>query len=278
MTWVASARMYAVAPGAATAWRALLEEVGRRAEVALEVIEHAFPASLADLWARPDLGCAFMCGWPYALETRRAVAETPPRLPRPLLAAPVPRAAWSAGAPLYRSDFVVAATSGFQSLESTFGTRFAFNALGSHSGVNMPRAHLARWAGQAPLFSEQVGPLTTPRRCIEAVASGAAEVTAVDSYALQLLQAHDPDLARRIRIIASTEPNPIPPLVAAAALDDFDLTRLRDTLTSLHQDPASRTLLAPLCLLGFATVSASDYDATLAVEAEALAAGYPALC
>jgi hypothetical protein len=67
---VASARMSAVAPSARAAWRALFEAVSRRSRVALEIIEHAFPASLNDLWTRDDLGCAFMCGWPLALENK----------------------------------------------------------------------------------------------------------------------------------------------------------------------------------------------------------------
>ena len=275
MTWAASARMYAVAPGASEAWRALLTEVGRRSGVALEVVEHAFPASLADLWRRPDLGCAFMCGWPLAREAQ-ARAEAG-EAPRPVLAAPVPDAPWSAGRAIYRSDFVVAAKSSFSTLPDTFGKRFALNALHSHSGANMPRAHLARWAASTPLFSEMVGPLTTPRRCIEAVAAGAAEVTAIDSYALQLLRRHDPDLAAAIRVIDSSEPNPIPPLVAASALPPADQARLGQALATLHEDAAGRALLAPLCLMRFEPADLSAYEATLTVESRAQAGGYPAL-
>ncbi len=257
---VASARMYAVAPGAAAAWRALLAAVGARAGMALDVIDHAYPAPLAELWGRADLGCAFMCGWPLAREGGA----------RPVIAAPVPAAAWSQGQALYRSDFVVAAESPLRSLEDSFGGRFAFNALSSHSGANLPRAHLAAWAARAPLYAGLVGPLTTPRRCIEAVVAGQAEITAVDSYALDLLRRHDPDLVGQIRVIGATQASPIPPLVGSAGLAERDRTALRGALLGLHADAAGRALLGALGLLRFGTAKRATYDSTLRVEAQAL--------
>ena len=76
---IASARMYEWAPSLVTAWRRLLQGVTARARVALEFVDSR-SVSLDELWAREDMGCVFMCGYPYAL-----------RADRPdLLAAPVP--------------------------------------------------------------------------------------------------------------------------------------------------------------------------------------------
>ena len=82
MSYVANARMYSVNPGAASAWKELFEWLARASGVDLRVIDHSFPAPLSELWSRPDLGCAFMCGFPYMLSTHP---------PRPV-AAPVPLA------------------------------------------------------------------------------------------------------------------------------------------------------------------------------------------
>ncbi|MBL8670191.1 MAG: ABC transporter permease, partial [Alphaproteobacteria bacterium] len=59
---IANARMYSVAPGAAAAWKRLFAWLKERSGIDLQVIDHAFPAPLDALWARPDLACTFMCG------------------------------------------------------------------------------------------------------------------------------------------------------------------------------------------------------------------------
>ena len=263
MALVASARMYAVAPRAAEAWRALLSHVSQVSDVRLDVIDHAFPARLSELWERPDLGCAFMCGWPFALENR---ARDPGAPPRKIVAAPVPDEAWSTGRAVYRSSLVVAAGSSFERIEDTFGHRFAFNDLRSHSGVNLPQAFLGRYASRSPLFSGWVGPLTTPRRCLEAVVAGDAEVAAIDSYALRLLQRHDPAFANGVRVVASTPASPIPPLVGSPLLAEDDLVRMRGALTSMDASAAGRALLIDVCLRRFIEVDPAAYDATIAVR------------
>src|SRR3546814_9085713 len=92
MTLVANARMYAITPASAAAWAQLFAWVAEASGPPLDVIAHAFPAPLNDLWTRPDLGAAFICGYPYALGGKR----------QQLLAAPVPSPARYAGRP--RSD------------------------------------------------------------------------------------------------------------------------------------------------------------------------------
>ena len=45
--------------------------LARECGVDLDVIDHAFPLPLAELWSRHDLACAFMCGFPYVLAAHR---------------------------------------------------------------------------------------------------------------------------------------------------------------------------------------------------------------
>src|ERR1700742_829652 len=110
MPYVANARMYSVNPGAAAAWKELFECLARESNVDLDVIDHKFPAPLSELWSRPDLGCAFMCGFPYKL------AQHPPKP----VAAPVPVGAQG---PVYATRLVVRADSRFNTLQDTFGGR-----------------------------------------------------------------------------------------------------------------------------------------------------------
>jgi hypothetical protein len=68
---VASARMYSWSPTLTAAWRRLLEWVAARSGGGLQVLELADPYPLETLWARDDLGCVFMCGYPWAMRAER---------------------------------------------------------------------------------------------------------------------------------------------------------------------------------------------------------------
>ena len=125
-------------------------------------IDHAAPAPLEDLWARDDLGAAFMCGFPFASAARK------PRL----LAAPVPSPPRYGGRPRYCTDFVVRADRRFAHLRDTFGGRIGWTVEHSQSGYNAVRHHLLRAAGAAAAVPQWVGPLVTPRRVIDAVLDG----------------------------------------------------------------------------------------------------------
>ena len=87
----------------------------------------------------------------------------------------------------------------------------------SHSGYNAPRHHLMRYReepGQR-LFREVVGPLTTPRRVLEAIVEGRADVGPQDSFAFDLMCRHLPELATQVRVLASTDTMSIPAFMAS---------------------------------------------------------------
>ena len=262
---ISNARMYAVAPGAERAWRLFLEALAARAGVPLKYVPHLFPEKLSELWARPDLGAAFVCGWPHLREG--GVKQ--------VLAAPVPAEEWAQGHALYRSVFVVRADSPWNTLEDSFGYRLAYTIGDSHSGYNAPRRHLMRWrkAGAPPLYGDVRGPAVTPRRAIEAVAAGEADITAIDSYCHALMARHEPELMRTTRVLAATEPTQIPSLMASPGADIAAVNALRGALLAFNsRDDAA--LLEPLCITGFATVEASGYGVTEQWAREAAAAGF----
>ena len=97
----ANARMYAVTPAVKAAWQDLLAWVAQASAVPLAYLDHAAPAPLEDLWARDDLGAAFMCGFPFASAKRKPQ----------ILAAPVPSPPRYGGRPCYCTDLVVRADS-----------------------------------------------------------------------------------------------------------------------------------------------------------------------
>ena len=244
---VASTRMYNVAPGTTAAWHRLLGLIQQDSGVPLQIVDHPYPAKLDDLWARPDLGCAFMCGWPLAKEGGG----------RTILAAPVPI---GGDGPRYHSVFVVSGKSPFVSLEQTFGYRFAFNARSSHSGWNMPMAHVARLGGS---FSLEVGPFGPHQRAAGAVAANEADVAAIDSLVWALLCRYDPSLTSALRVVGRTPDQPSPPLVGTGSMADADADALRMAILRLSTSESGRLALQEVCLAGFTEVQLADYDLTL---------------
>jgi ABC-type phosphate/phosphonate transport system substrate-binding protein len=266
---IANARMYSVNAQAATAWRTLLEWVIERAGVHAEAIDYPPTQPLSSLWARPDLGCGFMCGYPYALAA-----------PKPaLLAAPVPSPGAYGGKPVYWSDLVVRVDAPFVELNDVFGQRLAYTIEDSQSGYQAARELLASYARKrgGRLFTATVGPLITPRRVAEAVIAGEADVGPLDSYAHDLIRAHEPELAARLRTIATTPPTPIPPLVAAPGIATADIEHLRAALLDIAGAGELRSIRSALLLDRFVEVRPEDYGVLLERASAADRHDYPRL-
>jgi ABC-type phosphate/phosphonate transport system substrate-binding protein len=252
---IANARMYAVSAQTAELWRALLAAVTVQPGLNVEVIDHAPPYAIDDLWRRPDMAAVFMCGLPYSRAN-----------PKPtLIAAPVPAAAEFAGRPEYWSELVVRGDSPYFDLESTFGGRICLTAPNSQSGyaaalqclMAFDAARDGKAGARSPLYREIGAPAVTPLGAVTAVVAGAADVAPIDAYAYRLLQKYRSDLTSQLRTVARTARTPIPPLVAS----NEGATGLRAAFTAAHRDPALKVLLAGLELSHFVTPESRDYDA-----------------
>jgi ABC-type phosphate/phosphonate transport system substrate-binding protein len=268
---IANARMYAVDAQTGELWRELLATVTAQAGLNVEVIEHAPPAAIDDLWHRPDMAAVFMCGLPYSRAN-----------PQPtLIAAPVPAPAEFAARPEYWSELVVRSDSRFEDLESTFGGKLCLTAPNSQSGYaaalqylvafDMARDSTARDSttrhskagARSPLYREIVAPAVTPLGAATAVVAGAADVAPIDAYAYRLLQKYRGDLTSKLRTVARTARTPIPALVASIAVvaSTAAAQGLRAAFTAAHRDPALRVLLTGLELSHFVTPDPRGYDA-----------------
>jgi ABC-type phosphate/phosphonate transport system substrate-binding protein len=259
---IANARMYAVTPAVKAAWQELFAWVAKTSGVPLTYLDHAAPAPLEALWARDDLGAAFMCGFPFASAAPRPIA----------LAAPVPSPARYGRLPRYCTDFIVRADSPFATLTDTFGGRIGWTVGHSQSGYNAVRHHLL---GTQAHFAAWIGPLVTPRRVIEAVLDGKIDVGPLDSYVHDLIRRHDPETAAKLRVIDSTAMTPIPLLVASPGVGADETTRLRSALLACHTAPALAGTRDTLLLARFARVDPADYEILLARSDKADAAGLP---
>jgi ABC-type phosphate/phosphonate transport system substrate-binding protein len=248
---LANARMYSVTPAAAQAWRTVIGWATREAGVPVEFVEHAPPKLLSDLWARDDLGVVQMCGLPASL-----------RKPSPVvIAAPQPSLPRYQGRAIYMSDIAVKADSSFGRLEDTFGGVAGYTLKDSQSGYFAFRTLLLTKHPGAG-YRKIVGGLLNPRGIIKALVEGTIDVGPLDGYVFDLIRAGDPQFASQVRIVATTDPTPMPPLVATASLSDQEVERLRSAFRHAHEAPALATSLKTLLIERFVVPELSAYDET----------------
>jgi ABC-type phosphate/phosphonate transport system substrate-binding protein len=243
---IANARMYSVTPQVATLWRALLGAVLAKADGSIEIVDHAPPAPISELWQRPDKAAVFMCGLPYSLAT-----------PQPaLVVAPVPSPPAYGGGACYWSDVVVRADSPFQTLEDTFGQRLALTTPESQSGYAALLYALMPYGSTQPLYQEIIEPRFTPMGALTAVIEKKAEVAPLDSYAFALLSEFAPELTAQVRVVRSTEPTAIPALVASGAASPA----VTAAFLEARKEPATAALMDRLLLGSFARPETPAYD------------------
>ena len=247
----ANARMYSVTPAAAAAWRAVIGWATREAGVPVEFVEHGPPKLLSDLWARDDLGVVQMCGLPASL-----------RKPAPIvLAAPQTSPPRYQGKAIYMSDIAVRADAPFQTLEDTFGGVAGYTLKDSQSGYFAWRTLLLTKYPNAK-YRQIVGGLLNPRGVVQALVDKKIDVGPLDGYVLDLLRAGDPQFASQVRVVAVTDPTPMPPLVATASLRPDQIEKLRRAFLQVHEERSLDTSRTAILVERFVVPDLSVYDET----------------
>lgn len=245
-----NARMYSVTPECKAAWRTVLDWVLARANVDARYEDHDPPKLLSDLWQRDDLACVMMCGLPYSL-----------REPKPvLLAAPVPSPPRYGGEAIYWSDIAVRSDSKLRNLEETLGSRAGYTLRDSQSGYFAFRHHLLhQFPAHAEPYASITGGLLNPRGVIKALAEGRIDVGPLDSYVHDLLKHSDPAFASQVRVIATTDPTPMPPLIATAPIADESIERMRKAFLSVHEQASLAAARETLLLERFVIPAPAVY-------------------
>jgi ABC-type phosphate/phosphonate transport system substrate-binding protein len=238
--------MYAVNSEAAEHWRALLMAISAEAGVPLDVIEHAEPNPIEELWRRTDQGAVFMCGLPFSL---RSVAPA-------LIAAPVPSPPEFAGQAVYWSELVVRADSPFHTVKDTFGGRLALTLRESQSGFAAALSYFMGIEGEFPLFEEITAPAITPLGALGAVVRGDADIAPIDAYALRLLRRYRPELTAQVRVVGQTVPTPIPPIVASRTGTDA----LQIAFLEAHENASIKPLMDQLLVQRFVRPEPGSYE------------------
>jgi ABC-type phosphate/phosphonate transport system substrate-binding protein len=169
-----------------------------------------------EIWGDPDLLLAQACGYPLATQWRDRLRY---------VATPRYAAAGCEGA-THRSRLVVRQDDAAIALPALRGRRVAVNAADSNTGMNLLRALVAPLATDGRFFGSIVR-TGSHHASAQAVASGEADIAALDCVTFAHLERAEPTLARALRTLAWSAPSPGLPLVTAATTSDADLRILR---------------------------------------------------
>ncbi len=262
MTRTVALPMYDPAPDALDRFWSLLRDAMRREGLAEVPRDLAWPADLDTHWRGPDLLLSQTCGYPFASALKSEVQ---------LVGTPRYAAEGCEGA-RYSSLVVVRAGDEAKILADLRGHRAAINMVGSHSGWNALRAMVAPLA-RAGRFFASVQETGSHHGSMRAVASGEADVAAIDCVTFALARRNRPELIAPLRILARSAAAPGLPFITSRCTPPEDLARLRAALTSACAGGSAHEVL----IRGFDVLEPHAYDEILAVEAEATVLGYPVL-
>ena len=253
--------MYSVSVQTRTAWKTIFNAVVARSKVGpMTWLQHEPPLLISQMWARDDLGCAMMCGLPASV---RSPAPT-------ILASVVPSPQRFNRRPVYMSDLAVRVDAPYRRLQDTFGGIAGITVPDSQSGYFAFRYRLLEFQHESqPLYQKCVGRLLNARGVIAALARGDIDIGPLDGYVHDLLRSSEPDFSNQVRILESTEPTPIPPIVSTAPLSLANIRALREAFMWAGRAEELAEERSTLLIHEFCCPSLADYKA-LAKQAQAV--------
>lgn len=222
------------------------------------------------IWRDPALLFGQACGYPLVAD---------PALKLRVLAMPIYDAPGCVGA-THTSVLIARVDDERTSLREFRGARAAINDPRSNTGMNLFRATLApvavAVAGQGALF-DAVIETGSHRASIVAVGMGEADLAAIDCVTYAAIARFEPELISALRIVAHSPASPTLPFVTSAATDIETVAALRLALEQVMADPELTDVRAALFLVGVAPADEATLAPIVALEAEAVRAGYAEL-
>jgi ABC-type phosphate/phosphonate transport system substrate-binding protein len=219
-----------------------------------------------DVWRHPALLFAQGCEYPLAKWFADQVR---------LVATPRYSATGCEGAN-YRSAIIVRREE-TGSLAEFRGRRCVVNEMDSNSGMNLLRAAVAPLAGGARYFAS-LAVSGSHRRSAEMVASGEADVAAVDCVSFAHLGREYPGVVAKLRVLSWTPASPSLPFITARSGGDSVVQILRSALAEVFDDDTLVPVRERLFLSGVDLQPVEGFGEVLRLEREAVEQGYPTIC
>lgn len=215
------------------------------------------------LWTRSDLLFSQTCGYPLTHEFKSVLRP----VATPRYSAPGCRGSE------YSSAILVREECRHRDIDSFRGAVCAANSPVSQSGYNALRMLIAPVAKDRRFFSE-VRLTGSHLGSIEAVATGQADICAVDCVTHALLCRYHPSAVEGTRVMSYTPCCPGLPFVTRLDLDSDQFKRLRSAVHEALDDSEGEGIRAALLIEGVNDAEFEDYQVIMEMESAAVASGY----
>ena len=243
-------------------WSALrdrLREVGEP-DVPAALLRQGSEASLTGTWRDPALLLGQTCGYPLRTALRDQVT---------LVATPVYTAPFCHG-PTHCSVIVVRAADARPHLADYKGARAAVNAPDSNTGHNLLRALVSSLAEPGGRFFAELTWTGAHAKSAHAVATGRADLAAIDCVTWALLARVRPSFTAPLRVLGTTASTPALPLITSRHTSSATLDALRRALNAFAADPSLQTIREALLIERFVVLPVTAYDMILELNPGAL--------
>lgn len=221
----------------------LAQTVGRTAEV----YQNRTYAETNELVRAGGVDIALVCSYAYVVGQRDFGMEA--------IAVPVVQ-----GKPEYYSYVIVRSDSGITNFDQLRDRSFAFTDPISTSGRLYAEGMLVDRQSTAQRFFRQTTFTFSHDNSIKAVDDGVVDGAAVDSLVYDQKVSQNPELGKRLTIIAKSPPFGAPPIVVNPKLDPELKQKLQDALLKMNDTPEGQRILAELNTERFVAPDDHWYD------------------
>jgi ABC-type phosphate/phosphonate transport system substrate-binding protein len=142
--------------------------------------------------------------------------------------------------------------------------------------MNLLRAAIAPLSNGERFFAS-VAVSGSHLRSVEMIASGQADVAAIDCVSFAHFQRLYPSLVGELRVLGWTTSTPSLPYITALSASDSTAQALRTALADVFADESLAPVRAKLLLQGVDLEPVEGFGEVLALERGAVDAGYPIL-
>jgi phosphonate transport system substrate-binding protein len=240
--------------GSAESYAPLLDYLSRKLDRPVERVQRRTYSEVNDLIRRGEVDMAFVCTSSYLVGSLEFGMQ--------LLAAPQVN-----GDVTYRAIIIVPSESPAQTFADLRGKVFAFTDPISFSGRVYPTYLLQEIEETPATFFSRTFFTYSHDDAIQAVADGLADGASVDSLVLDFALKREPTLRTHIRMIHTSPPFGMPPVVISPTIRPQLRALLEETLLNMDQDAEGRAALDALDYERFVPASTQDYKSAEAVEA-----------